>query len=459
MEARVKRGRIRLGALAAFALLVLATPASAGAEAILTPNTAADEYGTGSACSLREAVQSANNFADFGGCVNTGGSYGSAKILLASGVTYVRTIPDTAGDEDGNAMGDLDILLQGLTITMAPGATMAATIQGNGTVDGGRVLDAFNGNIKIDGVTIRNGNAGPGEAGGGIKITGSLLTLTNSTVSGNSAERAAGVDSGVPSTYTNVTISGNTATDYGGGLYTFNGPHDANNLTITGNKADSDANGTGDGGGLLVDGGTINLENTIIAGNTDASPGAEMPDCEPGATSLGHNLIGNTTGCSFTTAPGDIIDTPALLGPLLSNGGLAQTHALLTGSPALNHGDSASCEATDQRGLARSLAAPCDIGAYERVLCAGVAINRIGTAGPDKLKGTNKADGMLGLAGNDRLRGLAGNDALCGGSGRDRLIGGRGRDRLLGQAGRDFLLGGKGKDKLKGGPGRDIQRQ
>jgi CSLREA domain-containing protein len=177
MESRVNRGRPSLVALTAVALLALATPGSAAAEAILTPNTTADEYGAGAACSLREAIQSANNFANFGGCVNTGGSYGGSKILLASGVTYVRTINDVSGDEDANATGDFDAVLQELTLTMAPGAKAGATIEGNGTAAGGRVLEGINGSIKIDGVTIRNGNAGA-EPGGGMRIDGSLLTLT-----------------------------------------------------------------------------------------------------------------------------------------------------------------------------------------------------------------------------------------------------------------------------------------
>lgn len=267
------------------------------------------------------------------------------------------------------------------------------------------------------------------------------------------------MSSGVDSTYANVTFSGNTATNSGGGLNVFNASHDLNNVTITGNTADADANGIGVAGGLVDDALSMNMENTIVAGNTDASPGADTPDCSGGPTSFGHNLIGDTTGCTFTAAVSDITNMPAGLGPLAANGGLTRTHALLAGSLALDHGDSASCAATDQRRLARSLAVPCDIGAYERVPCGGVAVNRIGTAGRDKLKGTGKADGILGLAGNDLLSGLAGNDSICGGSGRDRLIGGPGRDRLLGQAGRDFLLGGKGRDRLRGGPGRDTQIQ
>ena len=55
------------------------------------------------------------------------------------------------------------------------------------------------------------------------------------------------------------------------------------------------------------------------------------------------------------------------LGPLADNGGLTLTHSLLSGSPAINTGDNATCEATDQRGETRQLSArnPCDVGAFE----------------------------------------------------------------------------------------------
>ncbi|HWM09684.1 MAG TPA: choice-of-anchor Q domain-containing protein, partial [Solirubrobacteraceae bacterium] len=57
-----------------------------------------------------------------------------------------------------------------------------------------------------------------------------------------------------------------------------------------------------------------------------------------------------------------------LLGPLQINTGTGRTatHALQPGSPAINAGDAATCQPTDQRGAPRPAGA-CDIGAFEYV--------------------------------------------------------------------------------------------
>ena len=61
----------------------------------------------------------------------------------------------------------------------------------------------------------------------------------------------------------------------------------------------------------------------------------------------------------------DLVVTDAGLDSLADNGGPTLTHALLTGSPAIDAADDAVCPATDQRGVAR--VAACDVGSFEFV--------------------------------------------------------------------------------------------
>jgi Ca2+-binding RTX toxin-like protein len=100
-----------------------------------------------------------------------------------------------------------------------------------------------------------------------------------------------------------------------------------------------------------------------------------------------------------------------------------------------------------------------------------LAVNKIGTNGPDTLRGTNGADNLDGRAGNDTLFGLGGRDNLRGGSGKDlvfggserrlsggdkNLVGGRGNDVVLGGLGSDNILGEEGNDFVADGPDGDF---
>jgi len=116
------------------------------------------------------------------------------------------------------------------------------------------------------------------------------------------------------------------------------------------------------------------------------------------------------------------------------------------------------------------------------VVTSGVAlaVNKVGTNGPDTLRGTNGADNLLGKGGNDVLFSLGGRDTLLGAEGKDwvlggneqrplggdkNLVGGPGNDgvqggedsdNLLGSSGNDFADGGPGSDNISGGEGNDF---
>jgi CSLREA domain-containing protein len=253
-------------------------------------------------------------------------------------------------------------------------------------------------NVAISGLTIANGNVVSVSFGGGIYNTGTL-TLTNATISGNSAGFGGGGiydDFGSTLTINGSTISGNSGTGGGAGGILNNGTLNLINSTLSGNMATGGnggavAGGTvvlinstisgnsagSNGGGIFqngMNGGSVKSRNTIIALNT--APAA--PDVYGALTSEGFSLIGkNTSG--FTSATGDQYGSVAspldpMLDTLQDHGGPTFTHALLFGSPAIDQGN-ASGSFTDQRDFARPADqlninnAPggdgSDIGAYE----------------------------------------------------------------------------------------------
>jgi Ca2+-binding RTX toxin-like protein len=92
-----------------------------------------------------------------------------------------------------------------------------------------------------------------------------------------------------------------------------------------------------------------------------------------------------------------------------------------------------------------------------------LAVNKVGTNGPDPLKGTNRDDNLLGNGGNDELFSLNGRDNLLGGPGKDCLICATRQHRffagdknLLGGPGNDYVLAGNGSDNVVGGEGNDL---
>src|SRR5262249_46118877 len=104
------------------------------------------------------------------------------------------------------------------------------------------------------------------------------------------------------------------------------------NSTISGNSA-------GDGGGICNSdaGGVTELDigNTILR---TGSLGENIVNFGGAVTSLGYNLSNDNAGGVLNGA-GDQTNIDPMLGPLQDNGGATSTHGLLPGSPAINSGD------------------------------------------------------------------------------------------------------------------------
>jgi hypothetical protein len=341
------------------AALFLASPASANTFTI-PAGAAAVNSGDG-VCSLTEAAEAANTDAVDNECP---AGTGSDTILLTGGTYVVGNLQ--LGDPTANQSTTVERL------GASPVTIESQTLSRVMTINGG------SGGVTISGVTISGGVLNVGSAiGAGIAVGGGPFTLTDSTVSGNTATGAGDSGGGIAAgtgggqmTLINDTISGNSATGDGGGIDFGDGAGNQltlENVTIADNHADSDGIGGGNGGGVarVAFAPAMTLHNTIIAGNS----GGGAPDCvgfaSGGTITRSGNLIGDPSGCAYPTpGPGDITGAVPLLGPLADNGGPTATQALLAGSPAIDHAV-APCPATDQRGVARPQLAGCDIGAFE----------------------------------------------------------------------------------------------
>ena len=266
------------------------------------------------------------------------------------------------GTADGYRLFDISVptSISGLTLT-------GGDVSGNG----GAIRATAD--LTLDRVAI-TGNASNAE-GGGIRAANlGHLTVTNSTIDNNQASVGGGI-SGDVLTITSSTISGNVATGNGGGVFTFSHNTRIENSTITKNRAN-------EGGGVWNNSSPLTIQNTIIADNTATS---SNPDLTPGSDTptLNYSLIG-TSGPSIdgNTGSGNVLDQSVNLGALADNGGPTQTHALLSGSPAINAGDpnfdvngpdglpnTADDLLFDQRGsgFARVFLGRVDMGAFESV--------------------------------------------------------------------------------------------
>ena len=216
-----------------------------------------------------------------------------------------------------------------------------STVSNNITAEEGGGIYNSGGTLIATNSTISNNEGGV--YGGGISTVSGSVTLINTTVRGNSAGNGGGIKSnGTSVALLNTTISGNSANSRGGGIYaSTNGVFNLINSTVTKNTAISTEYGNG-GGGIYSLSATVNLKNTIVAGNINSNAPDLLSSFLSSALFNGNNnnLIGNLTGAKGTVGTGtDIVNPNPGLGPLQNNGGLTLTHALLSGSPAINAGN------------------------------------------------------------------------------------------------------------------------
>ncbi len=282
------RRSVRLATYASVSLLASAVAvvgfAPLANAATLTVTTADDVVdATDSFLSLREAITEANGAAE------------ATTIVLTAGTTYELSIC-AAGDEDGNASGDLDhtsphdLTIEGNgatieqtcddqrvlhTIDTTPTVTLTDLTLTGGEGEGAAVH--FSNDLVITGSTIA-GNDGPNGVLREPGMVTASLTLTDSTVGPNTGR---GIGGAFQATFV---ITGSTITENSvAGVDATDGYLTVTDSTVTDNGGDG-LRTTGQGSGSFA------VTNTVVSGN--GGTGVVCSNCGD-LTLTGSTVTGN----------------------------------------------------------------------------------------------------------------------------------------------------------------------
>jgi CSLREA domain-containing protein/uncharacterized repeat protein (TIGR01451 family) len=287
---------------------------------VITVTTTADNTTDDANCSLREAIDYANDPTTGNDECGDGSADAEFTIVLTAS-TYTLT---GANSENLNASGDLDIELTA--------ANDILNIQGNGArIDANGVDRVFDINpddtdtidVNIYDLTITGGDVSAlNQSGGGILALDTDLWVEGSTIAGNKVSTTImnasgggiyigeGSGTGYSLTITNSVIGGPTAADgnaayYGGGIYAnYIDAGETAKVTITNSVIQNNVTSSNDGygggiyfGGGDLDGAVLTVKYSTISDNSAGQMGGGIYNDEDMTAVIDwSHILTNTAG-------------------------------------------------------------------------------------------------------------------------------------------------------------------
>jgi predicted outer membrane repeat protein len=389
---RLRRRRVGLAAGAAVGAFALAPAAAQAANFEVNTLTDAPADGCSTApagCTLRDAMTDASANSESDVITFASGLTGTLRLSQGELSTSTTAADDVtvqgpgagtitiSGDADNSGTpnsGDSRIfhVAYASTSLTISGLTLA---DGYSTGEGGAVYVGRDNHLSLNNVVVTGNKslgggtiAGPiykyctisitdstvsdnSASSGGATFNDGPLTIENSTLSGNHATSGGGgaVSFGQkygPLTMTDSTVSGNTATGVGGGVSTYAinfpkyGPtqNQIANTTVSGNSAGQNGGGIYSSG-LASQDGSISIDHTTVSGNHAGSSayggGLEIANTVNGTfrvvdSTLSGNTAGGGAGGSIFTSSG-----AAQVGP---NGSISFDNSTIASNTATNNG-------------------------------------------------------------------------------------------------------------------------
>ncbi|MGB8634442.1 MAG: right-handed parallel beta-helix repeat-containing protein [Rhodanobacteraceae bacterium] len=359
-------------------------------------------------CTLRAAVMEANALS------------GADRIIVPFGANIVFSL--AGKNEDLAATGDLDIVDAVTIQTPSVPTSLAdyARIDANGL---DRVLEIASSNTHLQGLIITGGvaNTASSAIGGGIRSSGSSLTIEDSIITGNLANTGGAINAQGTLDISRTRIYDNTSANlgftnaYGCAIHdTDSGSFPGDSIHIRNSSIDHNTCGTGAALQLRTN---LQIENSTISDNAaqvalgmynadamlnqvtivGSQVGYSIASFDGSAVSSVHNSIivgenfnpacsiGNAlvdhrwtlasdSSCQLAAGPGNLASTDPMLGPLATRYSLLPVRQPAAASPVIDAADptiGGTCLPEDEDGLPRPIdgdgdgTALCDMGAVE----------------------------------------------------------------------------------------------